>query len=256
MGTKTKTSKAGHMYLYAVIPGDEERELGLKGLYDSTVQIISENGISAVVSQIPATEKLRPERRHLAAHQAIANYLVENHPIVLPVAFGTISENAGGIREMLKKYHKTFHEQIERVSGRVEMDLKVIYEVPNVFEYLVNKYPDLKQERDEIYQSGQEPDKDQKIELGQRFEQVQSQDRELLTDEVEKKIRPPCVELKRNKPRNEKEVMRISCLVEKDKVEEFQEALNEVSSNFDDNFVFEFSGPLPPYNFTEIRVTV
>ena len=114
-----KITKAGNVYLYAVIPGTAENELGISGLFDSVVHTISEGGIAAVVSEFPASEKLRPERKHLAATQRVLNYLVETNDVVLPVSFGTVADSEKGIREMLKKYGKDFHREIARVSGKV-----------------------------------------------------------------------------------------------------------------------------------------
>jgi hypothetical protein len=252
----TRTSKAGHVYLYAVIPGTGESELGISGLFDSAVHTISENGLMAVVSEFPSSEKLRPERKHLAATQKVLSHLVKTHEVVLPVSFGTVADSAKGIREMLKKYSDDFNSQITRVSGKVEMELRAVYEVPNVFEYLVSKYPELKQDRDQLYKFDEEPTREDKINLGQHFEQVQSLDREELTAEMEKRLGSSCVEVKRNKPRNEKEIMRISCLIDKDGVEGFHDVLSKASDSFDDNLVIEFNGPLPPYNFVEVRVNI
>lgn len=251
-----KISKTNHVYLYAVIPGTTDGELGTNGLFDSAVNTISEGGLAAVVSEFPASEKLRPERKHLAATQKVLSHLVKTHDVILPVSFGTVADDEKGIREMLKKYSKDFNSQIKRVSGKVEMELRVIYEVPDVFEYLVDKYPELKQDRDQIYQSDGEPTREEKINLGQHFEQIQSKDREELTTEMEKWLGPSCTEVKRNKPRSEKEVMRISCLVDKDGLEGFHDALTKASDVFDDNFGFEYSGPLPPYNFVDVRVDI
>jgi hypothetical protein len=252
----TILSNSGLYYLYAVIPGTQQKDLDLKGIFDSTVKTVTEQDISAVVSEIPETGKLRPERRNLAAHQKVLSRLVENGGVVLPVSFGTVAENEKGIREMLSKYQKTFLEQIKKVSGKVEMELRVIYEVPNVFEYYVSKYPELKEQRDKVYGSNREPTREEKIDLGQLFERIQNQEREDQTGKIEHTLCPPCVEMKRNKPRNEKEVMRISCLVEKDAVEKFQSKVDEASKLFDDNFTFEYSGPVPPYNFVDVRVKV
>lgn len=250
----TTVSDSGNIYLYAVIKGVGKAKFDVKGLFDSDVFTITEKDISAVVSEIPTTDKLRPERKHLAAHQRVLTHLVEHEDVVLPVSFGTVADRAKGIRDMLSKYYKSFNEQIERISGRLEMELRVTYEVPNVFEYFVEKYPDLKRERDQVYKGNGEPNRDQKIQIGQLFEQVQSQDREQLTSRVEEKLRQSCAEIKRNRPRNEKEVMRISCLLDKDAMDGFQSALNDASEQFDDNFVFEYNGPIPPYNFVDVRV--
>ncbi len=256
----TKVSGAGHVYLYAIVPATEKEEgqkdLGIKGLYDSNVFAITHDGVAAVVSEVPATDKLRPERKHLAAHQAVLSHLIEKGGVVLPVSFGTVADSPNSIREMLKKYEKTFRDQIRKVSGKVEMELRVMYEVPNVFEYFVSKYPELKAERDELYKGNGEPSREEKIELGQHFEAIQSEDREKLTTKVEDKLGSACSEIKRNRPRNEKEVMRVSCLIDKADTGKFQSALDEASDLFDDNFVFEFNGPLPPYNFVDVRVHV
>jgi hypothetical protein len=186
----------------------------------------------------------------------VLSSLVQNEGLVLPVSFGIVADSEEDIRDLLKKHNQDFKTQIERVSGKVEMELRVAYDVPNVFDYLVTKYPDLKQDRDQIYTSNGEPTREQKIDLGQQFEQVQSMDREKLTTEVEKELSPPCVELKHNKVRNEKDVMRISCLVGKDDVEEFKNAVDRASNILDDNFVIEYNGPVLPHNFVDLRVQV
>lgn len=250
----TKKSKTGHIYLYAVIPGTAENELETSGLFDSAVHTICEGGLAAVVSEFQAIEKLRPERKHLAATQRVLSYLVKTNDVVLPVSFGTVADSEKGIREMLKKYGKDFHREIARVSGKVEMELRVVYQVPDVFEYFVTKYPELGQARDEAYTSNGEPTREQKINIGQQFEQIQTKDREKLTTEVEKLLGSSCAELKHNKPRGENEVMRISCLVNKNGVDGFKKALVKAGEVFDDNFGFEYSDPLPPYNFVDVRV--
>lgn len=245
-----------HIYLYAVIPQTEEKSLGMTGLFDSDVRAIAEEGVSAVVSEIPETSKLRPERKHLAAHQEVLKRLTENGGAVLPVAFGTIAENEWEVHEMLAKYRETFLSQLEKVSGKVEVELRVAYEVPNVFEYFVQKHSDLKEERDKLYNRNGEPTREQKIELGRAFEQIANEDRENFTTQVEQRLSPPCIEIKRNKPRNEKEVMRLSCLLDKESFDKIEPAIEEASKLFDDNFVFEYNGPVPPYNFVDVRVRV
>lgn len=245
----------GHIYLYAVIPGTEERELGVKGLYDSSVYAITEGKVTAVVSRIPEVDRLRPERRHLAAHQQVLSYLVENGGVVLPVSFGTVADNEKGIRDMLSKYQSEFLDQIDKVSGKVEMELRVVYDVPNVFEYYINKYPELKEMRDRLYAPGREPSREEKIDLGQLFEKLEDQEREEMLEKVLNSLKP-CVEFKQDKPRNEKEVLRISCLLEKTGAEEFQSEVREISEMFEDDLAFEFNGPVPPYNFVDVRVSV
>ena len=251
-----RTTTKGGTYLYAVTAGAEEKDFGPVGLYESDVHTINDGEVTAVVSELPVDGKLRPERRHLAAHQGVLSRLVEESDVVLPVSFGTVADSAEGIRNMLARYKPDLMKQIRRVQGKVEMEVRVVFEVPNVFDYFITVHPELKEMRDRVFDGKHEPSRDEKIELGQLFERFLDEDRERYARQVEKAISSRCAEIKQNKCRNEQEVMRLSCLVAKDEKEEFEAALAEAADMFDDNFTFEHGGPYPPYNFIEIQIKV
>jgi hypothetical protein len=251
-----RTTTKGSTYLYAVTAGAEEKDFGPMGLYDSDVHTINDGEVTAVVSEIPIDGKLRPERRHLAAHQSVLSHLVEEADVVLPVSFGTVADSAEAIRNLLARYKPDLLKQIKRVQGKVEMELRVVYDVQNVFEYVITQHPELREMRDSVFDSKHEPSRDEKIELGQLFERLLNEDRERYTKKVTKALSSRCSEIKENKCRNEQEIMRLSCLISKDEKEAFETALAEVADTFDDNFAFEHAGPYPPYNFIEIRIKV
>ncbi len=254
MANRLKTK--GGTYLYAVVAGAEERDVGPFGLYDSKVYTVVDGDVSAVVSELPDEGRLRPERRHLSAHQRVLSRLIEENNAVLPVSFGTVADTPDSIRKMLDRYHEDLIKQIVRVRDKVEMELIVTWEVPNVFEYFLEIHPELKGARDELYSMKREPTRDEKIELGQMFERFLEDDREAYTHKVEKVLAKVCSETKRNKCRNEREVMRLSCLVEREAVEGLKKALDEASRMFDDNYTFEYTGPYPPFNFVELHIEV
>ena len=74
-------------YLYAIIKGSVKQEFGSIGIGGSTVFTVPAKGMSAVVSEVGDNNKLRPERRNLAAHQKVLMTLMEK-ATPLPVAFG------------------------------------------------------------------------------------------------------------------------------------------------------------------------
>jgi len=131
----------------------------------------------------------------------------------------------------------------------VEMGLRVFWDVMNVFEYFVNTHADLRAFRDKLYHGRRQPTRDDKIELGHMFDETLNKDRDTHTQTVERALGARCVEIKRNKPRNEREVMNLACLILKDAQKEFEEGVFEAAALFDDNYRFDFNGPWPPYNF-------
>jgi len=218
-----QSNKGTGTYLYAVVSGLSDADLGTIGLFDTQVYSVAiTNGggeLVAVVSDISTSEELRPERKNLAAHQRVLRKVIESSRVALPVSFGTVSDSADGIRNLLTRYHADLVEQMQRVEGKVEMTARTYYkpEQPNVFEFFVSRNPDLAQVRDRLAGAGRQPTRDEKIELGQAFEQALSQAREKYADALESEIQPYCAEVKRTPPLNEQEIVRLACLIPKDK---------------------------------------
>jgi hypothetical protein len=212
----------------------------------------------AVVSDVPTREELRPERKNLAAHQRVLRKVVESSRVALPVSFGTVAESADGVRNLLTRYHAELTEQIHRVEGKVEMAARTYYkpEQPSVFEFFASRDPDLAQLRDRLAGSGRQPTRDEKIELGQAFERALNRAREEYAGALERELQPCCAEIKHNTPLNEQELVRLACLVPKDKQPEFEAALGRSAESLPDELLIEENGPFPPYNFVELRMTV
>src|SRR5664279_377940 len=122
----------GRNYLYAVVEASEPRSYTSIGIDGSDVYTITEGRVAAVVSGLPSP-KIRPQRAHLAAHQAVLKCLMAD-TTPLPMAFGTIADSPEAIRRILVRNQRALQEQFRRVAGRVEMGLRVAWDVPNIFE--------------------------------------------------------------------------------------------------------------------------
>ncbi len=240
-------------YLYAIIDGGQEQTLvGIVGMDGADVYTLGDGQVSAVVSDLP-DRKVRPERRRLAAHHAVLKGLMTEHT-VLPMAFGLIADGEEQVRRILQLNSDAFADQIRRVKGKVELGLRVAWDVPNIFEYALKIHPELAAFRDQIFRGGREPSQDEKIELGRAFEQSMNDDREAHIERVTASLEPRCVEIVNNKPRNEREVMNLACLVDRNRVKDFEAAVIEAARSFDSHFSFDFNGPWPPHNFVEIEL--
>lgn len=240
--------------MYAIVPRPDSRTYGQVGLDNSLVYPIGDGPLAAVVSDV-RNDKIRPERRHLAAHQEVLKRLMEE-TTVLPMSFGIIANGPQAVRRILTDNRVALLEQLDRVAGKVEMGLRITWDAPNIFEYFVNTHPELRAARDRVLGPQRRPTQDEKIELGRMFDRILNEDREVHTDRVEEVLAPRCVEIKRNPPRNEEEVANLACLVERGAVARFGEGVFEAAKWFDNNFAFDFNGPWPPYNFVEIRLEI
>lgn len=240
------------LYLYAIAPDSNGRSFGPIGLDGGTVYSITNRRVSAVVSDVP--EKLRPERRQLAAHQEVLKRLMGETAGILPVAFGVVANGPEAVRRILSRNQKPFLEQLNRVAGRVEMGLRVTWDVPNIFEYFVQTHPELRAARDRLFGGHREPAQDDKIELGRLFDRLLMEDREAHAERVVEVLTPHCVEIKRNNPRTEREAINLACLVGRDGREQFEAAVFEAAKLFDNSYAFDYNGPWAPHNFVDMTL--
>jgi hypothetical protein len=249
---QANTNAVTGRYIYAIVPDQGLRLLGPVGLEGREVYTIGDGRVAAVVSDL-AGERIRPQRRNMAAHQEVLKQLLRDTTL-LPAAFGLIADDDAAIARILQDNRAAFLGQLERVADRVEMGLRVAWEVPNFFEYFVGVHADLRALRDDYFRDGANLSQEQKITLGRAFERLLEQERDDYTDQVEAVLRTCCREIKRNKLRGEQEIMNLACLIERRDIATFEQAVLQAARPFDDNFAFDFNGPWAPHNFVELDI--
>jgi len=237
-------------YIYAVIADTSQRIFGSFGIDGEPVYTITNGVVAVVVSNVP-NKKIRPERRHLGAHQEVLKQLMaENTP--LPMRFGVIADSADAVMSILEKNQYILREQLREMGDKVEFGLRVNWDVPNIFDYFIRTHDELRMLRDDMFRGAREPSLDDRIELGRLFERIITQDRETLTAEVEEALNGCCHQIKRNDCRSEREVMHLACLVGRQDQARFETEVFAAAQLFDNNFTFDYNGPWPPHNFVEV----
>jgi hypothetical protein len=241
-------------YLYAVVGAAAAGSYGPWGIDGGLVYPLVHGALAALVSDLPI-RKIRPERAHLAAHQEVLKRLMPTGPM-LPMSFGIIADGDRAVRNILARHQVVLVKQLQRLAGKVEMGLRVLWDVPNIFEYFVTNHQELRTLRDEFFAPHREPTQDNKLEIGRLFERLLHEDREVCTDQVEDILGPCCFEINRNPCRQEKEVMNLTCLVgqEPEIQARFEAGVFEAASRFDHNFAFDYGGPWPPASFVNLNL--
>lgn len=236
--------------LYALCAADDSTpDYKVRGLESAAVYAIDQAGLRAIVSDTLST-KLRPERRNITAHQAVLSTLTKQGT-VLPMRFGIIARNAESVRNLLISNQKSIQEHFERLNGRVEMGLRVSWDVSNIYEYFVALHPVLSESRDEIW--GKNPTansrRDEKIRLGNLYESLRTADRKESMEKVKEVLFDYCEDIIENPVKKEKEVMNLACLVKRDRLDEFANGVFQASKGFDNVYLFDYTGPWAPHNF-------
>jgi len=254
-------------YLYGIIRPESEQDLGptclptgqraglsdrLVGLRRTRVYTIGFKNIAALVSDHPLT-KIKPLRENLTSHHEVIKEAIQNFTII-PMAFGQMVRRAEEILQALEVNYPSIDQELDRLRNKVEMGLKILWDVDNIFEYFVNRDRELRDFRDRIFGRSRQPTQGEKIDLGRLFESKLSREREKHAGRVMRVLRNCTVDVKVIPPTHEKMVMNGAFLIEKGKEGLFEERVHRAAALFDGNFTFDYSGPWAPHNFIELKL--
>lgn len=241
-------------YVYAVIPASAVDSLKLEtsGIDGAEVYPVVAGEVAALVSDADE-DALRPDRKHLATHTEVLREVM-NQTSMLPVAFGIVAGDERALRNLLAEHEADFSEELRNVTDQVELGLRGRLKVPNLFEYFVEAFPELRTMRDNLFQQGAEPSREQKIELGKSFAELLDRFRDEIVTSVRGSLEPVATGLRFLDPRTDDEVLNMAVLVPRDRVGEITRELEVLAPKLDQRLQLDLTGPWPPYNFVSLRV--
>ena len=242
-------------YVYAIIrnqDANEVRSAGLMGLFDEPVRV-DQGGDLAVVSSSVDVETIRPRRQLLTAHQQVVAAISKQWDM-LPVSFGLIATDEHELTTLVAANSADLLEAIQRVSGKVEMNLVLSWSVDNVYQHLVSSHAELQAARDRIAQG--QSSREEMIELGRHFDQLLQSERSLHADAVTRALGDVCAAIDFQDAKGEKEIVRAQCLIGRDAEPAFTAAVHQLAEQYDANYGFAFNGPWPPYSFVNLKLSL
>ncbi|MGB0958329.1 MAG: GvpL/GvpF family gas vesicle protein [Litorivicinus sp.] len=250
----TTEKPARGLLIYALANSQDDWNIpDWRGVGGEPVSALTEGSVTAFVSPV-RKPKIRPERRNLAAHMQILKQLMEVRTI-LPFKFGTVAENEASLRSLIKRNQEDFVEELAAVAGKVEMSIRVVWDVSNVFEYFVGLRTELRSARDAVGDIRTAVRED-KIDLGRMFDVALNEERDRLYEQVAEVLERYEIRHVRGPARNERVVMDLACLVKREELDQFDRVVSEAASGFDANFTFKVSGSWPPVSFVELNLSL
>jgi hypothetical protein len=238
-------------YLYGFAASDFRWAAECCGLADAPLEKIGCADVSAVVSAYPF-EKVALLRRNLDAHHRVIREL-SHQTTFLPATFGHICQSQTEMAALLQLNRAAIRAELDRLAGKEEMGLKLVWDVDNVFEYFVSRDRVLRQYRDRVFGKSR-VSLQEKLDLGAFFEKRLEQDRQRLSTQILEALRPVCAEIREDPAQDEKMVLHAAFLIECAREAEFERAVYGAASLFDSHFALDYSGPWPLYHFVQLQL--
>lgn len=231
------------MYLYAITDQPEAPVPAEPGLEGTSVFTLTYRDIAAVVSSL-TTAEVSPTEDNLWRHEVVVEALMADRA-VLPVRFGTLLADEAAVQNVLAEHYADFVAGLDRVRGRVELSLRVLWE------------EDTPSPQPSPARGGGGERGDGRAYLMARLEEgcqrrAWRQRAEALADEFHAPLAQLAAESTRQVLITPRLLLTAAYLVERDRVTAFRREVEALSADYP-TLRFLCTGPWPAYNFVTAR---
>ncbi|PTL36248.1 hypothetical protein CLG94_06225 [Candidatus Methylomirabilis limnetica] len=225
------------IYLYGIVAFPPPLLQQIVGLGRRPVFLVPQGDLAAVVSRSPLT--LWPvDEDHLTLHETVLEEVMISRP-VLPARFNTLFRTEDAAIALLNERARPFRSALERVTGKVELGLRVLWEPPGDSATAVDQKT-----------SDEGPGTEY---LHRRLTEERHRARfraagERLIQELQASFPSLAGESRLQRFPTERLLLTGAYLVERDRVDAFREGVAKIREEFP-RLSFLLTGPWPPYHF-------
>jgi len=158
-------------YVYGVVRAGDLLLPKDGGINDEPVALVTLEGLAALTSDVP-DEYLEAGRDELLTHSRVLEQALEGGA-VLPMRFGVVMPNEKSVRDQLLAPHREQLEaQLEEMDGKVEINIKGIYDEDAVLREVLAEHAEVAQLRQVIHGKPEEATYYERIRLGGSTEEA------------------------------------------------------------------------------------
>ena len=221
------------------------------GINNAPLEVVCYRDIAAVVSAIdihlfaqalPADQAEESHKEHLLRYQQVNAFLLEQtgRNGMLPLKFGFTATDNAEVARVLEQAYVQLRTYLDRLQGKMELVIQVTWELPKVLQAVLKENPEL---------ASADP-----VQAGRLlFESAEKMKRKFV-DGIHSKLTPVASDYSEAPLKSEDMIFNRSFLVEKDKESLFDDAVDEVATEFEEFITFKYIGPLPAYSFVNIEL--
>ena len=240
-------------YIYGIVEEPQFRRFSVLGVGETDVYTINEERIAAVVSDTEFSE-IDPTRKNVQAHTIAQEALLKEYNL-LPMGFGMIATDEGEVRSLLEDNYDGLLGELNRLAGKIEVELKVFWEQEAVINELQGENAELTRLKAKI-NSASSPVEVQNLlsTAGKLVESIVCDWKTRYAEMVYAILQELSFEAKVNNPVGIRNLLNASFLIENSRESEFKEQVYKLDTKFRGKMNFKYVGPLPPYNFVNLKL--
>ena len=244
-----KTAK----YVYGVVRAGSKSSRSLKGINGKPLRLVTSGNLGALTSEVP-DGPVEAGREELMAHSRVLEQAIRRG-VVLPMRFGVVMPTESSVRrDLLEAHREQLERQLDEMDGKVEVNIKGLYEENSVLREVLEQNPQVAELRDSLQGKPEDATYYERIRLGELVAEVVGEKRAVDQQRVVDRLADHALAVDQGEPMHEHMAVNASFLVDQAKLADFDRAVDELGSEEAQRIRFRYTGPLPPHSFVELSV--
>jgi hypothetical protein len=241
-------------YVYGIVEATAQTPRG-RGIARAPLRLVAGQDAAALVSEVKA-ERVRLGRDEVLVHARVLQRALQQGP-VLPMRFGVVMSGPDEIRtRLLDEHGPDLRAQLTELEGKVEIRIRAVYEEDSLLREVVRERPDIASLSQTVRGGSDEATYYSRIRLGELIAAAVQRRREQDALAIVDALAPVALAVEVGDPAHERVVVQVSFLVERPRLAEFDETLEEVAAGYGGRIRFKYTGPLPPHSFVQLAERV
>ena len=237
-------------YVYGIVEAGTAKPRG-RGIGGAPLRVVATEDAAALVSEI-ASDNVRLGRDELLLHSKVLERALERGP-VLPMRFGVVMSDAEEVRSRLLDEHgPELRAQLAEFAGKAEIRIRATYDEESLLREVVREYPQIASLREAVRGGSENATYYERIRLGELVAAAIQRRREHDGRAIVDALAPAALAVEVGEPGHERVAAQASFLVDRDRLTEFNEILDEIAAEYGGRIRFKYVGPLPPHSFVEL----
>lgn len=243
-------ARSDRVWVYGVVPASSSLE-ALESRDDlPEVWLVETDELAAIVGEAPEDDA-KATRNQALAHARVLETAVRDAPVV-PFRFGILAPSDDEVgSKVLEGRHDELTRLLEKLDGVVQMTVKAYYHEDALLREILEREPEIAELRDATREGSAEATRNERVRLGELVNKAIAQRRDRDSSDVMQRLEPVVVAAQPQPPEKELMVLNASMLVERERREEFEAAVEEVAQERRPRMHFKLLGPMPAYHFLD-----
>ncbi|MBV9310328.1 MAG: GvpL/GvpF family gas vesicle protein, partial [Solirubrobacterales bacterium] len=214
------------IYVYGVLWADQEAPKE-KGIAESSLRGIASGKIAALVSDL-GDLSLQLGREEMTTHVEVLDK-AHQKGTVLPMRFGVVMDGEQAVKDyLLDRHREELEQQLNDLKGKVELRVRAVYEEETLLKEVISGEPEIARLRQELQGKPEDATYYARIRLGEMVSNAIQTKRDADAMAILAPLEPLAHATNVGEPPNERIALTASFLVDENRIEQFDKAVDEI----------------------------